>query len=35
MIQKHYAVHIKNTLNAAAINVRRPKPKKPITPSAA
>ncbi len=28
MIEKHYASHIKNTLNAAAINVRRPKPTK-------
>jgi integrase len=28
MIEKHYAAHIKNTLNAAAINVRRPKPVK-------
>jgi integrase len=28
MIQKHYAAHIKNTLNAASINVRRPKPPK-------
>jgi hypothetical protein len=26
MIQKHYAAHIKNMLNAAAINVRRSKP---------
>jgi integrase len=26
MIQKHYAAHIKNMLNAAAINVRRAKP---------
>lgn len=26
MIEKHYAVHIKNTLDAAAINVRRPRP---------
>ena len=25
MIEKHYAAHIKNTLDAAAINVRRPK----------
>jgi len=25
MIEKFYASHIKNTLNAAAINVRRPK----------
>ena len=28
MIEKHYAAHIKNTLNAAAINVRRPRPPK-------
>ncbi len=27
MIEKFYAAHIKNTLDAAAINVRRPKPK--------
>jgi len=27
MIEKYYARHIKNTLDAAAINVRRPKPK--------
>lgn len=26
MIEKFYAAHIKNTLNAASINVRRPKP---------
>ncbi len=26
MIEKHYAAHIKNTLDAAAINVRKPKP---------
>jgi integrase len=25
MIEKHYAVHLKNTLDAAAINVRRPR----------
>src|SRR5262249_19368194 len=25
MIEKHYAAHIKNVLDAAAINVRRPK----------
>jgi integrase len=25
MIEKHYAVHLKNTLDAAAINVRKPK----------
>ena len=31
MIEKFYASHIKNTLDAAAINVRKPKPvnKKP------
>lgn len=29
MIEKHYAVHLKNTLDAAAINVRKPKPRKP------
>jgi integrase len=28
MIEKHYAVHLKNTLDAAAINVRKPKSKK-------
>jgi integrase len=27
MIEKFYASHIKNTLDAAAINVRRPKPR--------
>lgn len=27
MIEKFYAAHIKNTLDASAINVRRPKPK--------
>jgi integrase len=34
MIEKFYAAHIKNTLDAAAINVRRPKPspKKPNKP---
>ncbi|WP_208113577.1 hypothetical protein [Tahibacter aquaticus] len=26
MIEKHYAAYIKNTLDAAAINVRKPKP---------
>jgi len=26
MIEKHYAVHLKNSLDAAAINVRRPRP---------
>ena len=37
MIEKHYAAHIKNTLDAASINVRRPKssrrgaPKRPIS----
>lgn len=28
MIEKFYAAHIKNTLDASAINVRRPRPKK-------
>jgi integrase len=28
MIQKHYAAHIKNMLNAAKINTRRPRPAK-------
>jgi integrase len=28
MIEKYYAVHLKNTLDAAAINVRKPKPTK-------
>ena len=27
MIEKHYAAHLKNMIDAAAINVRRPKPK--------
>ena len=26
MIEKHYAIHLKNTLDASAINVLRPKP---------
>lgn len=28
MIKKHYAIHLKNTLDAAAINVRKAKPKR-------
>lgn len=28
MIEKYYAAHLKNTLDAAAINVRRPRPQK-------
>jgi integrase len=28
MIEKYYAAHIKNNLDAAAINIMRPKPKK-------
>lgn len=28
MIEKHYAVHLKNTLDAAAINIRKPKKTK-------
>ena len=27
MIEKHYAVHLENSLDAAAINVRKPRPK--------
>lgn len=27
MIEKHYAIHLKNTLDASAINVLKPKPK--------
>lgn len=27
MIEKHYAAHLKNTLDASAINVRKAKPK--------
>jgi integrase len=27
MIEKHYAAHLKNTLDAAAINVRKPRRK--------
>lgn len=29
MIEKYYASHIKNTLDAAAINVKKPKPRQP------
>ena len=29
MIEKHYAAHIKTTLDAAAINVRKVRPHKP------
>ncbi len=32
MIETYYASHIKNTLDAAAINVRKPKPAKPQKP---
>ena len=35
MIEKYYASHIKNTLDAAAINVRKPKPEKKKSPSTA
>ncbi len=28
MIEKYYAAHIKNMLDASAINVRKPKPSK-------
>ena len=30
MIDKYYASHLKNTLDAAAINVRKPKPVKKV-----
>jgi integrase len=33
MIEKYYASHIKNTLDAAAINVRKPKPQRTPTPA--
>ncbi|WP_095090662.1 integrase [Mesorhizobium sophorae] len=33
MIEKHYAVHLKNRLDAAAINVRKPRPAKRQKPS--
>jgi hypothetical protein len=29
MIEKYYAIHLKTTLNAAAINVRKPKLSRP------
>jgi len=35
MIETYYASHIKNTLDAAAINVRKPKPQKSRTKSKA
>jgi len=35
MIEKHYAIHLKNTLDAAAINVRRAKPSRPKKKAAA
>lgn len=33
MIEKYYASHLKNTLDAAAINIRRPKTKKKSEPA--
>jgi hypothetical protein len=33
MIEKYYAAHIKTNLDAAAINVMRPKPKKTQNPA--
>jgi hypothetical protein len=30
MIEKHYAIHLKNTLDASAINVLKPKAKNKI-----
>jgi hypothetical protein len=35
MIEKHYAAHIKTTLDASAINVRKPRPEKPMEQQAA
>ena len=35
MIEKHYAVHLKNTLDAAAINVRKPKREAKPKPASA
>jgi hypothetical protein len=32
MIEKFYAAHIKNTLDATAINVRRPKSVRQVKP---
>ncbi len=31
MIEKHYAVHLKNSLDAAAINVRKPRKPNPVS----
>ncbi|HEV2038153.1 MAG TPA: hypothetical protein VGQ96_06045, partial [Candidatus Eremiobacteraceae bacterium] len=31
MIEKFYAAHIKNTLDAAAINVRKPRKRRPVS----
>ena len=33
MIEKYYVSHLKNTLDAAAINIRRPKTKKKNDPA--
>ena len=33
MIEKYYAAHIKTNLDAAAINIMRPKPKKKQKPA--
>ena len=35
MIEKYYAAHIKTNLDAAAINIMRPKPKKTRKPAGA
>jgi hypothetical protein len=35
MIEKYYAIHLKNTLDAASINVRRDKPVSRRMPDAA
>ena len=34
MIEKHYAIHLKNTLDASAINVLKPKPTVKMTTNA-
>ena len=35
MIEKHYAIHLKNIIDASAINVRKPKPRKRTSKNAA
>jgi integrase len=33
MIQKHYSAHLKDMIDASAVNVRRPKPDRPTRPA--